>query len=407
MATAYRLAPELEMKVHTQRASRLLGRAVEGEGAVYRYESLARWQCFEAVILCDEPGVVATLRGLLPGPHRLGSALTGGYGEVEIDTLREPEKWRECGGELNAPEDGAFTLTLLSDAIVRDESGQHAATVGALLHGLRACIPNGTLSDEDAFLRPEVVGGFNRRWGLPVPQVQALKMGSVFRLRVAGLTTQGLKAVLEELEAQGIGERRAEGYGRVAVNWHAEEAKWAVSDAESPRPRPGPPPDIQLSGRDETLAGDMVKRVLGERLDRHLAARAAKINILNPPKRSQLARLRTVMRAELTKDSPDPACIREFVADVCSRQSTRAQFQNARVTGQRHVPLHEWLENAADSTGEGEWRRFVDPELQILPIRIGQIEAKVDADLRKRYLLRLVDAALSRAMKKQAGTEDG
>ncbi|MGH9894637.1 MAG: hypothetical protein ACREA0_22205, partial [bacterium] len=152
VTTAYRLEPELEMKVHTQRTSRLLGRAVEGEGAVYRYESLARGQWFEAAILCDEPGVVTTLRDLLAGRHRLGSALTGGYGEIEVDTLKEPEKWRECGGELDTPEDGAFTLTLLSDAIVRDESGQHAATVGALLHGLRAYIPNGTLSDEDAFL---------------------------------------------------------------------------------------------------------------------------------------------------------------------------------------------------------------------------------------------------------------
>ncbi|MGH8570702.1 MAG: hypothetical protein ACREXU_22530, partial [Gammaproteobacteria bacterium] len=79
--------------------------------------------------------------------------------------------------------------------------------------------------------------------------------------------------------------------------------------------------------------------------------------------------------------------------------------------GQKNAPLDKWLEKAANSTGEEAWRQFLDPELQILPeisqIRIGQIEAKVDANLRKRYLLRLVDAAVSRAMKKQAGAEDG
>ncbi len=59
-----------------------------------------------------------------------------------------------------------------------------------------------------------MIGGFNRKWGLPLPQALAVRMGSVLVFKDPGCDP----TLLDDLEVRGIGERRAEGFGRIAFN---------------------------------------------------------------------------------------------------------------------------------------------------------------------------------------------
>jgi CRISPR-associated protein Csx10 len=236
----YPLQPKRQLKVHNQRLDRDAGRPTERAGEVYRYESLAADQTFEAVILCDRETDTALLKPLLQGEILLGGARSGGYGRAFFQAITEEMAWREIGGKLitGAVNDG-FTVTLLSDALVRDSWGQFVASAEAIKVALEQrwrLAPNSLLCEgERSFWRGQINGGFNRRWGLPLPQALAIKMGSVFAFSLSA-GCQCTTDQLNTLEAEGIGERRAEGFGRVAVNWHAEYEKWTLSKASVTQP---------------------------------------------------------------------------------------------------------------------------------------------------------------------------
>jgi CRISPR-associated protein Csx10 len=222
--------PERLITVHTARTRRF-GRAMppnkinpdEIPGAVYRYEALAAGQTFEAAVLCDDDADAATLLSLLEGETVLGGSRSGGYGQARIDNAKEVANWREVDSALTPDADGKLIVTLLSDALLRNSYGQLAVdpnvVTAALSKRLGVTLLPYQYADETqpkrwAFLRGTPVGGFNRKWGLPLPQAMAVKMGSVFVFHSPNCSEDELK----ELEEHGIGERRAEGFGRVAVN---------------------------------------------------------------------------------------------------------------------------------------------------------------------------------------------
>jgi len=388
--------PERHISVHTARTRRF-GRAMPAEkidsskgdlqGAVYRYDALEAGQTFEAVILCDD-GDAAALTSLLAGEASLGGSRTGGYGRVRLEGKKDEtsEKWRETGSNLVVK--GKLIITLLSDALVRDSNGQFVvdpfAVTGALSQ--RLGVP---LTLQRAFLRGEPIGGFNRKWGLPLPQALAIKMGSVF---VYDAPASDVSSKLRELEALGIGERRAEGFGRVAVNWHTEP-KLRV---EKPVP-PSPPIALTITEpSSQTLAQRMAERLLRKRLDELVVARANEIKISNPPSNAQLSRLRNIIHDELMKVSPDPQRLRDFLNSVRERNTARRQFERARVGT---IQLLKWLHDTLQKTDESGWKSLLGFRAEDAR-KVGGVEAILNDDLRTEYILRLIDAVLSRTAKK-------
>ena len=212
---------------------------------MFRYEALAGEQVFEALVLCDTPEDAALLRDLLPNVQKIGGARGGEYGAVCIDVLNDDktEVEDEEEGEDNAPwrESEAsplpdaskknITITLLSDALLRDAAtGQHTVSPQAIVD---AALPGKKATCVRAFCRPELVGGFNRKWGLPLPQVQAVRKGSVV---VVSLPGGGLThAELLSREEKGIGERRAEGFGRIAFGTKEKRPNFTPRLRKHPR----------------------------------------------------------------------------------------------------------------------------------------------------------------------------
>ncbi|MCA0350439.1 MAG: hypothetical protein LCH85_00455 [Chloroflexi bacterium] len=202
------------LNIHTTR-NRAKGRSLRGSGAVYRYVAIAPNQRFRAIILGDVAHL-QVLEDLLRAQSRLsmGKARSAGYGESHIIKVTHDPTWHELPYVPTnpLPTTETVTMTLLSDAIIRDQYGQYGR-IGADPSGLAASfgLQAGQLDLKASKLRYTVLGGFNRTWGLPLPQTPALAAGSV-------LVWQQARADWLALVEQGIGERRNEGFGRISLD---------------------------------------------------------------------------------------------------------------------------------------------------------------------------------------------
>lgn len=397
------LQPDHHIAVHTARTRRF-GRAMpaividpskgDTPGAVYRYDALAADQTFQAVILCDDSDA-ALIKSWLTGEVTLGGSRSGGYGRAKLEfvTDMDGEGWRETGAALVPDADAKLIITLLSDALMRDDNGQFVVDPRIVTKVLSNRL-GVQLNLKQAFLHGEPVGGFNRKWGLPLPQALAIKMGSVFVFDKPDCDEAELRA----LEREGIGERRAEGFGRLAVNWHTEgELEVDSTPSSTTIPSVTIPPDSDS----ERLLKQMAERMLRRRLDERLVAKVNTLEIVRPPSNAQLSRLRNIIRDELMKKMPDPQRVADFLTSVRGRSTARRQFERARIGTK---PLLNWLEQTLEVSDENQWKSLLG--FQPTDARtVGGIRAELTDALRTEYLLRLIDAVLARAAKKRRKEE--
>ena len=411
-------APEREVMVHTQRAiqNRNRGRAVlnDGQVFVFQYQPLASHQTLAGAILCD-PQDAPALKELLEGDHAIGGARTAGYGRVTISEVLEQETgWREVPGDLPDQTD-TFALLLTSDLLLRDAGGQYAVGKEIWLAALQARLRHlgygGSIrADGKAFIDVALVGGFNRKWGLPLPQAQALKMGSVIMVQADPPVP---KDVLHALEQAGLGERRVDGFGRLAVLCDLPEKLDVLSNQiVGSRSSQYPPVALKSDEASAGIARRMAQRLLEQRLETALLAAAARVEVHAPPNRSQLSRLRNITLNILR----NPTTAREgqagqdrfmaFLESVSQRKTTREQWERARVrigrTGEKHT-LKDWLAAVygADKLSERDWQEKTG--LEMATAQIGKdITVAPDSAMRRRLGLRLIAEVLKRASKASA-----
>ena len=211
-------APEWQVTVHTTR-ERCKGRATKDEGAVFRYQALAAGTRLSGAILTSTVGQADILQNLLGSDLWLGGSRSGGYGRVRVKEIQRIEnEWSETGTmQVDLEPGDPVVITLLSDAVIRHGDGRYA---DRLCPELLPPPLDAALESVAVFKEVSFRGGFNRKWGLPIYQVPAIAAGSVFAFRANAPIPAG---ALVSLEAVGLGEGRAEGLGRVAVNWHPDE----------------------------------------------------------------------------------------------------------------------------------------------------------------------------------------
>ena len=382
---------ERQVNIHTMRdpvAGRALGD--EGQGAVFRYEALAPGQILAGVILCPDEKVADRLQELLEKDETLllGGSQSAGYGLAIImeATKQQKDDWQETAHDPNPPA-GRLTLTLLSDAILRDVTGQYTAflTPEILAESLGVTL---TLDRTRTFVKTGVVGGFNRKWGLPLPQTPVARAGSVFTFEVgkADIPAERLKTLLEE----GIGERRDEGFGRVAVNWHAQHAELqaAKSDAWS-----GPPERPKtLSSESVDLAQAMATRMLRRQLDTALRDRVLKLEIQGEIRNTQLSAVRTRLRTALATGEVAP--VLTYLDEM--KLVGQEQFEKARLDGEA---LDRWIRTVLKEDAPAFWKRLCRTSFaqDKLPA-VGGVRAVWDAKLAREYALRLIDGVLNREL---------
>jgi len=392
------------INIHNQR-DRKRGRGIEGSGAVFRYEALDAGQTFQAVILCDEADDVEKIKPLLePNQVWLGGSQSAGYGQVKIDQVEVAEIWHELGTEFADFEQRCdreiLRITLLSDLILRDEWGQYVVIpptnsgsnetsqdinpLTELLEKLLAV----KLEAQSSYTSSLIVGGFNRKWGLPLPQVPALAAGSVFVFKHNGKLNSDQ---IVNLENQGIGERRVDGFGRVAVNWLEDYPKFTARflNSDSDSETDWTTPQLEPNSEDSQIARQMAKRLLEQKLDRLLLE---KVNYtqLKPNKmtNSQLSRLMIVARQALAEESQNPVI--ELLNNL--PQNADTQFETTKVNGGKALKtlIGEWLDYPSNWLDSGKLDIRVASE-SVPPEQVDRLKLE--------YTLRLIMAVAKQATK--------
>ncbi len=399
------IAPERRINVHTQR-DRVKGRATDESGAVFQYDALEEGQTFAGWVLVDEDVDVELASSLLRCISRLGGSSNSGYGRVsvEVDTPQDAQAWREIPERIVPIDAGeTFVVTLLSDTLVRDAiTGQYSWNLQPALQRLlgveieRVQMAAGE-EEQRSVWRLEEVGGFNRTWGLPLPQAQAIAGGSAFVFRARANI---LPETISGAEWRGIGERRSEGFGRLAFNWQSEAHLTRVTPPKASLiAQPAP----KLDG----AAYDMAQRIAIRMLRRALDGMLRKaINDLQIPKRppisnAQISRLRIITREALPNG--DLARLQRYLEEnIKTRRSVRDQFEQTRLGTER---LSRWLEERL-SQPETVWNKL---GAQNLSKRIGdnvQVSIHGNEALAREYTIRLIDGVLAK-LAKERRTEDG
>lgn len=272
--------------------------ATEERGTIFTYEALEAGQEFRGVIAISGQNQTETdalrdrIKGALGEKVYLGRSRRARYGGEASVTNWSALGEREITGQqkvvtADLKVGDRFRALLTSDYIGRNpESGQidpswFKEEVRQRLDEQRVEV----LWPRWAF---RLVGGYNKKWGLQLPQVLTLRAGSVLVMQALQPIPQG---DLLAIEQTGLGERRAEGFGRV-VFFEGLQRKPRVSDAPPP-----PPPDSPTVAA-PALVNSMQRRILIDALERQVAQVAADIARLATqiPSPSLLGRLRIPLR---------------------------------------------------------------------------------------------------------------
>lgn len=337
--------PQKQQNQHIMSTTRMVVK--ENDNKVFTYEAISAGQSFKAVILLGEtelsPDKLCLKNG---GILTLGRSRSANYGRCRIERISEKTDWCEVKefdiekttnptisintieAETEGPKsiDGTeyFTLTLLSPAIFRDQYGQPSL------------IPLIKLDDSTwlepiySFVKTMLIGGYNRKWGMPIPQVVAAKAGCVYVYK--GTIPQTLKL------HGSLGERTKEGFGRYAVNFLSRKM-WI---RQFPEPGYGilfPNIDINLQVMGQKQMS-YPKAKLREKLEENLLF----LNIKESPNNAQLSRLMTV--ANNCRKNANLTPLQTLLNGL--KDNAKTQYEKARVTTglqkrEDGVPLIDWL----------------------------------------------------------------
>ena len=298
--------PDISSRVHQQR-DREKGRAWKDEagkthGAIFTFESLDANQEFEGLIQMhgesdDELNdIEEQIKDLLKEGEKLlfGRSRRKSYGGLASVSWSDHRSSEVVGGAREGlrplsndiVQNERFRVLLTSPAIVRNQrTGQIdpaflEEAIVRLLHQKARKIR--TLWSFD------VIGGFNRKWRLSLPQAMAVSAGSVIVLEAEeALSIDDLK----KIEHKGIGERKTEGFGRILFLDMPQRYISLPKFIESPH-------NTTVDDDPGGLVLDIEKRIVQGQIERKIEEQAAMLaqSAANLPNNSLIGRLRTQLR---------------------------------------------------------------------------------------------------------------
>lgn len=219
-----------------------LQRPLETDGALFSYEVIAEERRFKGIItFASEDELIRfrnTFRFVLEHSKHLtlGRAKNRGYGKIVVkkaNYFRNTKTYRQILGKPPLSIDSFserlsrklnsslsfFSLTLISDAIVCDDFLRYQTLLSGEILQRELPLPDGQIQllKDSSYASFLSIDGFNAKWRMPRESEVAIAKGSAFLYSFNG-DLNVLKAGLEQLEADGIGFRRNEGFGRFIAN---------------------------------------------------------------------------------------------------------------------------------------------------------------------------------------------
>lgn len=377
-------AAKKRVAVHNARTTRRV--MAQDASALFQYEAVAEGETFAGIILAEDGVDLTPVEQILfESDLTIGKSRSAGYGRIKIEKASLDAVWPEYLSSEDyedIQEDDWVVITLLSAALVRDQNGTYTTDISHALN-----VESDKLQRERSFYTGQIVGGFNRKWGLPLPQSLAVQMGSVFVYPSDALDPNKLA----NFEKNGLGERLADGFGRIAVNWHRYPKLTAQKIEGASKSDP-----ITLSL--ETHSGQLAQRIVEYQLRREvevkLFQKIATLDITgSEASRTQLSRVRLAARRALEKKSL--AELETFLTTIKGK-SAEQTLQRCRVGTQT---LHDWLTTHLDPAKiikTLEWQTTSSPAMGTI-----SIDLTTDQALQIEYTARLVEGVVKREIDKQ------
>lgn len=365
--------PRIRARLHQQR-DRVKGRPRKdrqetAHGAIFAYEYLEADQVFRGVIqVFPEASVhIERITELLSQPILIGRSRRAGYGgDAEITFCKDTPKehdgaWDILTADVDAGE--CFRMMLTSAYIGRHpETGQIDPT--ALEHDLRRLL-DGAVTVERCRWGFETIGGFNQKWRLEVPQVQAVAAGGVLVLRAK---QRILRKDLDEIEHAGLGERRVEGFGRVLFVEHSESHKAICLDR--PKEKPASPQDpITLSSDEHEQLDFLEERIVLAAAKVELDQVATEIANVNRKTltNSLLGRVRTLFRGVHDNDTAKAAlsklgtwCNDKDDNPHALKKTAREKLEGCKLKKGNLMRWLKTLSKSSDHGSPGSWEKLVE-----------------------------------------------
>jgi len=357
-----------------------------GTSTVFRYKLINSGQSFCAYVVVKEERELESLFSLIPeGKVWLGASSQAGYGETNF-SKEKVLNWKEYQPQQSFNE-SEISFTLLSDLIIKDDSGEPSLDFGIALKA-HLGLPKKP-EPVYGFLKSGIIGGFNRKWGLPTIQHRVIQKGSCFVYKqedLLSLTPDKIRCFVE----MGVGEHRSDGFGRIAVNLNS-----LPSFKSSTRKEPIPLV-VPLTPASNSLVKHMIKKRLSKKVDNAILMYVKQVNIGEPcPENSQLQRLRNfVNHARSTLEKTRTFDITSFLDGVNKKEDAYLQFDRRflEVKGKR-ISWLKWLEEVWETDiidilklSESDWTFF---DVVDIP----------DDDSKKTIKYRLIDSVAQKAIK--------
>jgi hypothetical protein len=191
------------------------------EKVIFQYESLLPGEKFIGLIEMDfedraiEKTISSEIQHLIKqGPVYLGRSKSAEYGaNVDLDVIAIEDNYHEVKCSIVDADD--LVATLLSEYVGRDSlTGEPG--ISAFTGDLSSKLGIEKLELKRSFGEEKWLPGYNAYWKMPRPTSPVLAAGTVFVFKKPdNLSTEGVFS---------IGERTAEGYGRVAIGWQGIES---------------------------------------------------------------------------------------------------------------------------------------------------------------------------------------
>lgn len=195
------------------------------EGLIFNYEAIDPDQVFVGEISCDSENSknLEKIKALFSGENifYIGRSRNSQYGKIKFEWIEPAQIIHPCSDDSLARknETGQTVMTMLAPAIIYNAHGFSEVSEENLKRHLSNIFKTG-FEITKSFFRTTEIENFVSVWGLPRPSETVFAAGSCFLL--SGIKEEDRKK-LYEIQVKGIGERRAEGFGRVIFDWQNSE----------------------------------------------------------------------------------------------------------------------------------------------------------------------------------------
>jgi len=195
-------------------------------GIFFNYEAVEPGQTFTGDITGDKETLEA-FKKVFETHYifSLGRSRNTQYGRIKLEFIHEP---RPVVGETEHQGSRAL-LTLLSPLMVYNRYGFSTTAINDLTRALNGK-PEGPLKIEKSVVKTGEVENYLSVWKLKRPAERCFKEGSSFL--VSGITPEAWP-LLEGILEKGLGERRKEGFGRVALRFPGDDESWRLTVHEN------------------------------------------------------------------------------------------------------------------------------------------------------------------------------